>query len=209
MALSGFSVVLAEERLEQFTHTVCTPWVFGKSLPWNPADMLSFYCVDGAKCESVKSPRGPCSAGDLSGPRVQQTRHLTVFFYHWIYCMPPHTLSPSIYERQIALSKVIRANHGLLRFDMSMQCVFWWLNTVLGFQALLWLDWSAHYVYRLTSLWYLSSYIGEYVSGCFQQLFVVTHMQVYWAVDYWWFNFTDTTELRMGEWVSECSNWDV
>lgn len=68
--------------------------------------------------------------------------------------MPPHTLSPSIYERQIALSKVIRANHGLLRFDMSMHAMCFLVTKyyVLGFQALLWLDWSAHYVYRLTSL---------------------------------------------------------
>lgn len=37
-----------------------------------------------ATCESVKSPRGPCSAGNLSGPKVHQTGHLTVCFCHCI-----------------------------------------------------------------------------------------------------------------------------
>lgn len=83
-------------------------------------------------------------------------------------------------------------------------CFLWIFVTkyyVLGFQALLWLDWSAHYVYILPSLWYLSSYIGE--SMCLAAFRSCLLWPICKCIELWTIGGLTSQTRQNYEWVSE------
>lgn len=147
LALSGFSVVLAEERLEQ-VHTHC---LYAVGVRKEPAVKSSRHAElllcrwSGREQRRVSQWRAPEAPAALEICQEPECSKWGTWLFSSIaaYCMPPHPLSPSVYERQIAHSKLIRVNHEI------------------------WLDWSIH-VYRL---WFLFDSchhaLESIVSGCF------------------------------------------